>query len=91
MLVNRAKWNKSADIVVVGGGSAGMAAAITAHDLGAEVLVLEKQPAGEHMSSSHLAGGNFICPSDVSAATEYMEHLEKVDDKLSQGLTTTIG
>ena len=32
------------DIVVIGSGAAGMVAAITAHDMGAKVIVLEKQP-----------------------------------------------
>lgn len=32
------------DVVVVGAGAAGMSAAITAHDAGAKVLLLEKQP-----------------------------------------------
>jgi fumarate reductase (cytochrome) len=33
-----------ADVVVIGSGGAGFAAAITAHDLGAKVIVLEKMP-----------------------------------------------
>ena len=32
------------DIIVIGSGAAGMTAAITAHDLGAKVIILEKQP-----------------------------------------------
>ncbi len=35
---------EQADIVVIGAGGAGMTAAITAHDAGAKVIVLEKQP-----------------------------------------------
>ena len=38
------KWDKEADVVVVGFGGAGGSAAIAAHDAGAEVLVLEKMP-----------------------------------------------
>ncbi|RLA12565.1 MAG: flavoprotein [Gammaproteobacteria bacterium] len=37
-------WDRSVDIVVVGGGAAGGSAAIKAHELGSEVLVLEKAP-----------------------------------------------
>ncbi len=35
-------WDREVDFLVVGSGAAGMSAAIRAHDLGAEVLVLEK-------------------------------------------------
>lgn len=37
-----AQAGQQADIVVIGAGGAGMAAAVTAHDLGAKVIVLEK-------------------------------------------------
>jgi len=37
-------WSKAADVVVIGYGGAGAVAAITAHDAGASVLVLEKSP-----------------------------------------------
>lgn len=40
------KWDREADVVVVGFGGAGAATAITAHDLGAAVLMLEKAPEG---------------------------------------------
>lgn len=43
------KWDKEVDVIVVGFGAAGGAAAIEAHDAGAKVLILEKMPA---------AGGN---------------------------------
>jgi hypothetical protein len=46
-----AKWDQTADIVVVGFGFAGMSAAITAHDAGANVIVLEK-------TTEDLSGGN---------------------------------
>ena len=39
------QWDKEADVVIVGYGGAGAVAAITAADAGAQVLVLEKQPA----------------------------------------------
>ncbi len=37
-------WYKSADVVIVGYGSAGAIAAMTAFDAGANVLILEKTP-----------------------------------------------
>jgi 3-oxosteroid 1-dehydrogenase len=39
------KWDYEADVVVVGYGGAGSVTAITAHDAGVKVLMLEKQPA----------------------------------------------
>ena len=44
-------WDYTADVVIVGLGFAGQTAAITAHDAGANVIVLEKEP-------ENLAGGN---------------------------------
>jgi succinate dehydrogenase/fumarate reductase flavoprotein subunit len=40
------QWDVEADVVVVGFGAAGMAAAVTAHDLGCQVVILEKAPEG---------------------------------------------
>jgi glycine/D-amino acid oxidase-like deaminating enzyme len=39
--------HRQAEVVIVGYGGAGAAAAITAHDAGAAVLVLEKAPRGQ--------------------------------------------
>ena len=48
-------WNEDAGVVVVGGGSAGLAAAIEAREAGAEVLLLER---GSGLSgTTTLAGG----------------------------------
>lgn len=44
-------WDYEVDVVVVGFGYSGASAAITAHDAGADVLILEK-------ASEHFAGGN---------------------------------
>ena len=41
------KWDVEADVVVVGFGAAGVAASVTAHDLGAEVVIVEKAPEGQ--------------------------------------------
>jgi hypothetical protein len=37
-------WSHSVDFLVVGSGAAGMAAAVRAHDLGGETLVIENAP-----------------------------------------------
>ena len=47
---------ESADIVVIGSGGAGFSAAITARDLGARVVVLEKMPIRVATPSSRRAG-----------------------------------
>lgn len=39
-----AKWDETVDIIVVGSGFAGLAAAIEAKNAGANVIVLEKWP-----------------------------------------------
>ncbi|MDO8723676.1 MAG: FAD-dependent oxidoreductase, partial [Syntrophales bacterium] len=39
-----ASWDYEADVIVVGGGGAGMAAAVSAGEKGAQVIVLEKNP-----------------------------------------------
>lgn len=69
------KWDKEADIVVVGFGGAGAAAAITAHDLGAKVLMLEKAPEGEEGGNTRIAGQGYLHVSDVDKAITYLNAL----------------
>jgi len=58
------KWDKEADVVIIGYGGAGASAAITAHDAGAKVLVVEKMPFGG--GNTGVSGGAFIQPTDLS-------------------------
>jgi len=51
-----------ADVVIVGFGSAGGCAAIEARDLGADVVILEKQPEHSHYSNTRMSGGGFHSP-----------------------------
>ncbi len=51
-----------ADVLVIGFGAAGACAAIEAHDCGAEVILLEKQPEDRHYSSTRMSGGGFHSP-----------------------------
>src|SRR5581483_11447336 len=52
------------DVVVVGAGNAGLAAALSAKERGASVLVLEKAPKAERGGNSAFTGGLFRFPFD---------------------------
>lgn len=52
------EWNKEADVVVVGFGGAGAAAALEAHDAGASVLIVEK---GEKPGGTTAIAGGVLC------------------------------
>lgn len=57
-----AQWDEAFDVVIVGSGFAGMAAAASALAEGASVLVLEKMPAAG--GNSAIAGGGFAAWTD---------------------------
>jgi succinate dehydrogenase/fumarate reductase flavoprotein subunit len=66
-------WDREVDVVVIGYGGAGAAAAITAHDEGAEVLILEKMPEGG--GNTCIGGGGFLCPTDANKSNTYIKAL----------------
>jgi succinate dehydrogenase/fumarate reductase flavoprotein subunit len=68
-------WDVEADVVVVGFGAAGVAAAVTAHDLGAKVVILEKAPEGEHGGNTRVAGQGYLNTSSVEPAAAYLTAL----------------
>ncbi len=82
--------NREVDVIVVGYGLAGGVSAISAHDAGAEVLILEKTP--HPGGCSILAGGAAIYASDVDDAVKYLTRLSsgtvnsKVVQAMAQGL-----
>jgi len=80
MRVSKTRRHLEADVVVIGYGAAGAVAAITAHDGGARVLILEKQKSQGFMTSSFMSGGGFICPNDIQGVIRYMEALYKVSE-----------
>ena len=73
------RWDMAADIVVVGYGGAGAVAAVTAHDRGAEVLVLEKQAEAGHTSNTQMSMGVFLCPDSVADAIAVMRVAGRVN------------
>ena len=73
------KWDKEVDVVVVGYGFAGAAAAITAADNGAKVVLLEKQAKDKHTANSQMCFGVFISPSSADDAYAYMKILSRIN------------
>lgn len=71
------EWTHAYDVVVVGFGGAGGAAAITAAEAGARVLLLEKAPLGHAGGNSRYCGQNFgYCPpEDKEKFKEYYKNL----------------
>ena len=69
------KWDKETDVLVVGTGFAGLASAITAHDAGAKVLILEKAPKEHEGGNSKVSGNMWWTPADPDAAIEYITAL----------------
>ena len=69
------KWDREADVVVVGFGGAGVAAAVTACELGAEVIILEKAPEGEEGGNTRVAAQGYLNTSSAEKAATYLKAL----------------
>ena len=69
------QWDREVDVVVVGFGAAGAAAAITAHDAGAKVLILEKAPEGQEGGNTRVAGQGYLNAWPVDDAIAYFNAL----------------
>ncbi|MDP6932313.1 MAG: FAD-binding protein [Myxococcota bacterium] len=77
-------WDREVDVVAVGSGLGGIAAAIHTHDLGGEALVLEKAPKLGGVCA-YSGGEVFVCcnhlqaaegaPDDPEAAKAYLDFL----------------
>jgi succinate dehydrogenase/fumarate reductase flavoprotein subunit len=68
-------WDKQADVVVIGFGAADVAAAVTAFELGAKVLILEKAPEGKEGDNTRVAGQGYLNTSSVEEAATYLNAL----------------
>ncbi|GLZ02611.1 FAD-binding dehydrogenase [Actinomadura sp. NBRC 104412] len=73
-------FDESADVVVVGFGVAGATVALTAQEQGAEVVVLDKQPADDRRPNSRYSGGFLMVLDDPEAAITYLTALYEVTD-----------
>jgi succinate dehydrogenase/fumarate reductase flavoprotein subunit len=73
------KWDKEADVVVVGYGAAGACAAAEASDAGAEVLLLEKMPKGLEGGNSCASTAAMSDPYDKALATDHLYALNLGD------------
>jgi succinate dehydrogenase/fumarate reductase flavoprotein subunit len=62
----------SADVVIVGFGDAAIATAITAHDEGAEVVLLEKMPRETAGGNSRVSGQVWHNPTDIDEAKVHL-------------------
>lgn len=69
------QWDVEADVVVVGFGAAGMAASVTAHELGAKVVMLEKAPEGKEGGNTRVAGQGYLNTSSADKAAAYLTAL----------------
>lgn len=67
------EWDQTYDVVVLGYGGAGAAAAIAAHDAGAKVVIFEKMAEGG--GNTAVSSGGYLCPTDYEQAKTYIEKL----------------
>lgn len=67
-------WDEEIDLLVVGFGAAGAAAALTAARLGSRTLLIEKQDEARHTSNTRMSAGMIMTTNDADAATRYMMH-----------------
>ncbi|MDM7997269.1 MAG: FAD-dependent oxidoreductase [Acidobacteriota bacterium] len=69
------RWDKEADVVIIGTGFAGLSAAIAAKDAGAKVLVLEKLSQQYEGGNSRVSGNMWWTPTNLPEAIEYIDAL----------------
>jgi len=67
--------NREVDVIVIGMGAAGIAAAITAHDRGASVLILEKEAEELAGGNTRVSGGSWFENLDPQRAATYLRSL----------------
>jgi len=86
LLDRKTKWVEEAEVIVVGYGGAGAVTAITAHDAGAKVLIVEKQPSDtptqvRHTPNTRMSAGAWFSPAEVEKAILYLEGMVKISNE----------
>lgn len=66
-------WNEETEVLIIGFGGAGATAAITAHDLGAHVLIVEKMETGG--GNTNVSLGGFLNIKDFDQGLLYLDNL----------------
>lgn len=69
------RWDREVDVVVLGYGAAGCAAALEAHANGAEVLLLEKMPQGKEGGNTRVSGNVWFYNTGAEEAATYLRSL----------------
>lgn len=71
--------NITVDVIVVGYGAAGAAAALTALEHGAETLILEKMP--RPGGNSLVSSANMVFPQNTADADKFADYLSEFDTR----------
>ena len=69
------RWDLDYDVVVLGCGAAGMAAAIEAHDAGRRTAIVEKMPEGREGGNTRVSGGIWFDNVDAARSEVYLRSL----------------
>ena len=67
------RWDEETEVLIIGFGGAGAVAAVTAHDSGSRVLVVEKMERGG--GNTNISLGGFLSLKDLDSGLRYLESL----------------
>lgn len=82
-------WDTHADVIVIGYGFAGATAAITAHDDGAKVLLIEKAPEKHKGGNSRVSANLVFWPNDIEIGKTHFKalagpYMDDISDEMLQ-------